>query len=119
MLDQKNRLIDKLIGTKIRSQRDTKAARQRKTQIDTKRDRKIDTCMHIYIYILTYLLKYTCGERQPDGTEGQSQSRFLLWIDWSCRPIPCQEMWGVCGWSLPRAGLVPIPLQYGGRVVPP
>ena len=54
MLDQKNRLIDKLIDTKIRSQRDTKTAKQRKTQIDTKRDRKIDTCMHIYTYLLTY-----------------------------------------------------------------
>lgn len=53
MLDQKNRLIDKLIDTKIRSQRDTKTAKQRKTQIDTKRGRKIDTSMHIYTH--TYL----------------------------------------------------------------
>ena len=42
MLDQNNRLIDKVTDTKIRSQRDTKTAqteKRRKTQIDTKRER--------------------------------------------------------------------------------
>ena len=72
MLDQKNRLIGKLIDTKICSQRDTKTAKQRKTPIDTKRDRKIDTCMHIYIY--TYLLTYLNTHVERDSQMGQRGS---------------------------------------------
>ena len=99
MLDQKNRLIDKLIDTKIRSQRDAKTAqteKKRKAQIDTKRGRKIDTCMHIYTYLLNYLNTHVVS----DSRMGQRGS-----------PSQGSSMWGVCGCSLPRAGLVPIPYQ--------